>query len=187
MSVLRCPECNEIVSQFADTCPKCGFPIKSFLDEHNIQLQNFLLCPKCANGDCLYNFDEYCPPYIKCKYCGEIIVETNRNKSEMKKIRFNENERYENICINMAKSLNTFDQIAYDERLEEEHNEHLKTLERINQKYNPHPNTPHCPVCNSTNIEKISIGKKAKGSFLFGILSSDVRKQMHCKDCGYKF
>lgn len=49
------------------------------------------------------------------------------------------------------------------------------------------PSTPHCPVCNSTNIEKISLGKKAKGSFLFGIFSSDVRKQMHCKDCGYKF
>lgn len=48
-------------------------------------------------------------------------------------------------------------------------------------------NIPHCPVCNSTNIEKISLGKKAKGSFLFGFLSSDVRKQMHCKDCGYKF
>lgn len=48
-------------------------------------------------------------------------------------------------------------------------------------------NIPHCPVCNSTNIEKISLGKKAKGSFLFGFFSSDVRNQMHCKDCGYKF
>lgn len=48
-------------------------------------------------------------------------------------------------------------------------------------------NIPHCPTCNSTNIEKISVGKKMKGSFLFGIFSSDVRNQMHCKDCGYKW
>lgn len=48
-------------------------------------------------------------------------------------------------------------------------------------------NVPHCPTCNSTNIEKISVGKKMKGSFLFGIFSSDVRNQMHCKDCGYKW
>lgn len=57
----------------------------------------------------------------------------------------------------------------------------------IDKEQKSQQNLPHCPVCNSTNIEKISIGKKAKGSFLFGLLSSDVRKQMHCKDCGYKF
>lgn len=48
-------------------------------------------------------------------------------------------------------------------------------------------NIPHCPVCNSTNIEKISVGKKFKGSILFGIFSSDAQKTMYCKDCGYKF
>lgn len=48
-------------------------------------------------------------------------------------------------------------------------------------------NIPHCPVCNSTNVEKISVGKKIKGSMLFGLFSNDAKKQMHCKDCGYKF
>ena len=48
-------------------------------------------------------------------------------------------------------------------------------------------NRPKCPTCNSTNIEKISVGKKAVGGFMFGLLSSDVRKTMHCKNCGYKW
>ena len=48
-------------------------------------------------------------------------------------------------------------------------------------------NQPKCPTCGSTNIEKISLTKKATGGLLFGIFSSDVRKQMHCKDCGYKW
>ena len=48
-------------------------------------------------------------------------------------------------------------------------------------------NRPKCPTCGSTNIEKISAGKKIKGSMLFGIFSSDVRKTMHCKNCGYKW
>lgn len=48
-------------------------------------------------------------------------------------------------------------------------------------------NKPKCPTCNSTNIEKISVGKKAVGGFMFGLLSSDVRKTMHCKNCGYKW
>lgn len=46
---------------------------------------------------------------------------------------------------------------------------------------------PKCPTCGSTNIEKISVSKKMKGSFLFGFLSSDVRNTMHCKNCGYKW
>ena len=48
-------------------------------------------------------------------------------------------------------------------------------------------NKPKCPACGSTNIEKISLGKKAVGGALFGLFSSDVRKTMHCKNCGYKF
>lgn len=48
-------------------------------------------------------------------------------------------------------------------------------------------NKPKCPTCGSTNVEKISFGKKAVGGALFGLLSSDVRKSMHCKNCGYKW
>lgn len=48
-------------------------------------------------------------------------------------------------------------------------------------------NHPKCPTCGSTNIEKISLGKKAVGGALFGIFSSNVRKSMYCKSCGYKW
>lgn len=48
-------------------------------------------------------------------------------------------------------------------------------------------NIPKCPTCGSTNIEKISVGKKIGGSMLFGLFSSDVRNTMHCKDCGDKW
>lgn len=48
-------------------------------------------------------------------------------------------------------------------------------------------NIPRCPTCGSTNIEKISVGKKMEGGFFFGIFSSDVRNQFKCKNCGYKW
>ena len=48
-------------------------------------------------------------------------------------------------------------------------------------------NQPQCPTCGSTNIEKISVSKKAFGGFLFGVFSSDVRNTMHCKNCGAKW
>lgn len=28
MGMVVCPECNEHVSQYAEACPMCGFPIK---------------------------------------------------------------------------------------------------------------------------------------------------------------
>lgn len=48
-------------------------------------------------------------------------------------------------------------------------------------------NPPKCPTCQSTNIEKISLTKKAVGGALFGLFSSNVRKTFFCKDCGYKW
>ena len=48
-------------------------------------------------------------------------------------------------------------------------------------------NIPKCPTCGSSNIEKISLGKKAVGGALFGLFSSDIRKTMHCKNCGAKW
>lgn len=48
-------------------------------------------------------------------------------------------------------------------------------------------NVPKCPTCGSTNIEKISVGKKALGGAMFGIFSSNIRNTMHCKNCGAKW
>lgn len=52
---------------------------------------------------------------------------------------------------------------------------------------NEQSNVPKCPTCGSTNIEKISVAKKAFGGAMFGIFSSDVRNSMHCKNCGAKW
>ena len=48
-------------------------------------------------------------------------------------------------------------------------------------------NTPKCPTCGSTNVEKISATKKAIGFVAVGVFSSNFGKTMHCKQCGYKW
>ncbi len=48
-------------------------------------------------------------------------------------------------------------------------------------------NTPKCPICGLTNIEKIPMSKKAFGGMMFGLFSSDVKNTMCCKNCGYKW
>lgn len=44
-----------------------------------------------------------------------------------------------------------------------------------------------CPTCGSTNIEKISMTRKAVGFFAVGFLSSSARNTYRCKNCGYKW
>ena len=49
-------------------------------------------------------------------------------------------------------------------------------------------NTPKCPTCNSTNIEKIGATNKIGSMALFGIFSvGHVSKTFSCQKCGYKW
>ena len=190
MSMVHCPECNKIVSQYAESCPECGFPIKKFLDEHGIQNpENFLLCPKCAYGyDSYFDFD---PPYIKCKYCGEIVIETKEDVVKMRKmdVLTATHEQYNERCIELAKQYGKFSQEAFDdtERQREEFSERISKEREETRRAKKQPSTPHCPTCNSTNIKRISTASKAVGVGLFGIFSKTARSQFECKDCGYKW
>lgn len=48
-------------------------------------------------------------------------------------------------------------------------------------------NTPKCPMCNSTNLEKITAPKRIFSAGIFGLGSSKVGKTMECRNCGYKW
>lgn len=189
MGTIYCPECQKEISEYAEACPNCGFPSRRFLDEHKIsdvENNKAFICPKCGNihfGKKIWATS----PHVKCEFCGTVVCEMSEPANEI----FHEycnisSAEWEKKIISYANIYgdNSFDIVSYNNR---ENKIHEIFEKRIHQSTSNQPNTPHCPVCNSTNIEKISLGKKAKGSLLFGFLSSDVRKQMHCMDCGYKF
>ena len=48
-------------------------------------------------------------------------------------------------------------------------------------------NTPKCPTCGSTNIEKISTTSKAAGFVAVGVFSKNFSKTFHCRNCGYRW
>lgn len=54
-------------------------------------------------------------------------------------------------------------------------------------KIQPKP-TPKCPICQSTNLSKISTTKKVAKIAMFGIFGmGDNGKTWKCNDCGSKF
>lgn len=94
--------------------------------------------------------------------------------------------------IDAMKKLRKTDIIEYELKMSQfrtqyEQQQSLKQTQNHIQQSNQSDNHPKCPTCGSTNIEKISVGKKLGGGFLFGIFSSDVRNTMHCRDCGAKW
>ena len=44
-------------------------------------------------------------------------------------------------------------------------------------------NLPHCPVCHSTNVKKISGASRATSVIGFGIFSKKIGKQWYCNNC----
>lgn len=190
MSKIICPECGKIISSYANSCPNCDFPVEKYLKENHLDIINKVcICPKCAMIYGGYGDDDTNtkPLNIKCRFCNCALICTDYTSEFLME---KAHEEYNlGIIIDVAKEYgnNQFSEEAYQHRLDVIKKENADINRRLEQRTHLQQNLPHCPVCNSTNIEKISIGKKAKGSFLFGIFSSDVRKQMRCRDCGYKF
>lgn len=190
MGVIYCPECQKEVSEYAETCPHCGFAVKDFMEKHNlIDVDNKVtVCPKCAATK--FGRKECYPSYIKCEYCGTIVCKvTDEDVDEAFHTYMNStNEQREEIKINYAKKYgnNQFDINAYNKR-KEEISEFIKQHFAKQNASTQSKNIPKCPTCGSTNIEKISGTKRWFSTGLFGLGSSDAGKTMHCKSCGYKW
>lgn len=56
------------------------------------------------------------------------------------------------------------------------------------KKERPQPNIPKCPICQSTNLKKITATQKAAKIAAFGIFGmGDNGKVWKCNNCGSKF
>lgn len=73
---------------------------------------------------------------------------------------------------------------------EEEHDKIIDSIIQNQAKMNmqaKNPNIPKCPTCQSENIKKISVAKRATHGALFGIFSKTAFSQFECNNCGYKW
>lgn len=190
MALVFCPECNKKISEHAETCPDCGFPIKNFIKENNFtDFSKAFICPKCAES---YEEDIF-PFQFKCEYCHTLLVQTDIDRKELRSLgilKINE-EKYRNKTVSLAKQFgeNQFDETIYKSRLKKLNQDFEKSKNkpysfekpRINQ------NRPKCPTCQSTKIRKISATRRAVGALGFGLLSKTAKSQFECMNCGYKW
>ena len=133
-------------------------------------------CPKCGNiemlgleEDCSY----CCYKLQDTEYYFTESVDHGNLKPEIRKAIF---EKY-------IKNSPLYSEEAVKNREEKEDRERLN----LPSSYTP-KNTPKCPICQSTNLSKITTVQKAGKIALFGIFGmGDNGKTWKCNNCGSKF
>ena len=118
-----------------------------------------------------------------CPFCGNPIVDTGIDRKDYCALSIvsKDNRQLIEAMIELKKK----DPIEYETKMIEFRKESERIMDEADAV--AAGNLPKCPTCGSTNIERISVGKKLTGGALFGLLSSNVRKTMHCRNCGYKW
>lgn len=84
MSLIKCPECNNDVSEYADKCPNCGCPIDVIKNEINNKLKELKenlpeICPICGEPSANIKDDMTCP------ICGFVYDKTKDELEQYKK------------------------------------------------------------------------------------------------------
>lgn len=78
MALIECPECGRDISDKAEACIHCGYPLS---DKDRISLNMIpefdysTPCPICSNTN--YEYDDK-TGYISCKQCGCVVKENSQ-------------------------------------------------------------------------------------------------------------
>ena len=117
---------------------------------------------------------EYCnSELVDTEYILQDVLEHGEIKPEIRKAIF---EKY-------IKNSPSYSEEAVKDREEKENRESIN----LPSSYKP-KNIPKCPICQSTNLSKITNTRKAGKIALFGIFGAgDLGKTWKCNNCGSKF
>ncbi len=154
MGLVFCPECKKKVSECAEACPDCGFPISKFIKDNNFtDFSKAFVCPKCADS---YVCDDI-PFQFKCEYCNTILVQTDMDRKELSSLgtlKVNE-EKFRNKTIELAKKYgnNQFSQEKYNNRIIKLERDVRERARQRELKEQQSQNVPKCPKCGSTEIQ----------------------------------
>lgn len=79
MSLITCPECNKQISEYAEACPNCGYPIKNIKVKHDIP--ESILCPICGRKNVKESLSN---SNMHCKVCGADLSNLDKLKDQIK-------------------------------------------------------------------------------------------------------
>ncbi|WP_206459466.1 hypothetical protein [Anaerovorax sp. IOR16] len=136
------------------------------------------ICPKCGSFGIGFTKN-------KCDRCNTDVINTNINwdnylnlsDEDQDKI---ESELYEKYVFNNP----LYSETAFNRRIQLEAEEDAE----YDREEEERKHIPHCPICGSANVHKISLGNKVGAAAIFNVFSiGHISKTFKCKNCGAKF
>lgn len=172
MALIICPECGGKISDQADKCIHCGYPLKKI---NKISLK----CDKENNmyvyKNNLYNLTELVN-YLKNNTFAEYEMDLPTWKEARLILR--------RICPDISEGDRLINYIKTNRSIPDK--ELKNTTNNIHYSSTPHPSAPTnqvtCPKCGSTSITTEERGY----DIMWGFLGSSSKKNL-CQKCGYKW
>lgn len=199
MALITCPECGGKVSDKADACIHCGYPlteseskndlvvepIKEY-DESIIEIQE-ILHSKYLNRDCFkIVINEFSG---ECYKTGDEIDLLSINNNVIGNKRINNIENINDLTYlycwdDGSIDINSVTSIKNNNR---QRDLHKKLIDERNKTRNSENHEVTCPTCGSTNVKRVKASEKVTNIALFGLFGNKRTKQFHCNNCGYEW
>lgn len=174
MSLIKCIECGNEVSEFAENCPKCGCPViisknSKKTNTHKIFIEGV----KGVLEDREYDLTEF----------DKMVDEkTLQNESEISRILI------QNYGVKWTDAFLIAEVIAFNNnQIPADYNETLEQMRANNRARiaQSQASKPKCPTCGSMNIRKIGAGERVASVVGLGLLSKKINKTWKCNNCGH--
>lgn len=130
-------------------------------------------CPKCHN---IFD-DKFDKEKNQCKQCNSfdiVFMPDNLSMTMGELIIISKISTDKDFCQAIV-NLKEKDPIEYQ----------LKMSQFKNNTQQQDSNTPKCPTCSSTNVQKIGGLERTSSVIMLGIFSKKINKTFKCKNCGY--
>lgn len=165
MSLIKCPECEKEISDKADVCPNCGYPLK------DTKINNTI----CKINQQSYNLEKALCLCLNGKYKESFIEISNQTKLSIKN------------CLNILEQIKMLECIPDDYKVKEYTKEEEKEATIIifsmkdKKLINNNNREVSCPKCGSTQIQVVP----RKWSLLAGFATKKVDRV--CVSCKYRW
>jgi len=184
MALITCPECGKQISDKAQHCIHCGYPM---YEDNN--LNNKIGLNLIINGQLqdVSEIEEYLTDYRFAKIHDIFNKKYGASTNDILDL-----AEYYLKHNNLPQALTTTPEL-HDKK---EFKKNLMKLINIgiDAKHSENKNKdsqndiiPKCPTCGSANLKKISAGAKAMNTLAFGVLGTKRNKTFHCNNCGYEW
>ena len=199
MALIHCPECNKEVSDRAEICVHCGYPISKWIKKENSNSSQSNEVNEDVKDDNSNNIYLYREKKYNLTDLVDYIKENTHPDVEINSQTWAEARHILRTYISIGKEEDLLISYIHKYRMlgtakdRKKYYEHKKShvshtqfnyapaYSNKNNMYNSSQNVVHCPRCGST-----SVTTEEQGYGLFGWIGASQKKNL-CQKCGHKW